>query len=246
LASWKAWNDLQIGTPPNQVYFWSLDGGPMQTYWASPLLDVNNRMRIVMEVLLRNGNPWLASNSLGNFARSQDLNGATWGGLPMVSPFIKSADPAKGSFVFGGLLPKADLETNRPPSAGMIQDVVRRTNLVYYDWEITGPRIEPWLYLGQISRIASRHAQLPMESASITWLRVLSARLDRSTTLITHRGSNQLSFIRRSTAGFTAPELQLLADWLESPRFPRGFYSTLSPPDPAPGGGTSPTAPTSK
>jgi len=246
LAAWKTWNDLQIGAPPSQAFFWSLDGAPMQTYWAAPVPDASNRMRTLMDVLLRNGNPWLASHSMGSFARAPDANGAVWGGLPLASPFIKSVDTATGSFVFGGLLPNAGWETNRPPSSGMIQDVVRRTNLVYYDWEVSGPRIEPWLYIGQVSRLASRHGQLSMESAGIGWLRVLSARLDRSTTLINRTGTNQLSFIRKSTVGLTAPELHLLVDWLESPQFPRGLHSSLSPPDALPGGSTPPTGPTLK
>jgi len=123
----------------------------------------------------------------------------------------------------------------------MIHDVLRRTNLVYYDWEITGPLIESWLYISQVARIAFRHPQLSLESASIAWFRVLSARLDKSATVVTGTGTNQLSFIRKSTAGLTAPELHLLADWLESPQFPRGLHSFLAPPDAPPAGGTLPT-----
>jgi len=40
-----------------------------------------------------------------------------------------------------------------------------------------------------------------------------------------------LTFARKSTLGFTALELHLLADWLESPRFPHGLHTFPAPPD---------------
>jgi hypothetical protein len=104
------------------------------------------------------------------------------------------------------------------------------TNLVYYDWELTGSRIEPCLYLGQVSRVVSRHPQLPLDSLSVSWLKTIEPRLGPCTTTIACTGTNELSFYRKSTAGFTGAELQLLADWLESPQFPHGLYSLLTPP----------------
>src|SRR5437016_4389885 len=38
LSSLKAWNGLQIGGPPNQVYSWALQG-PMRTYFAAAQPD---------------------------------------------------------------------------------------------------------------------------------------------------------------------------------------------------------------
>ncbi|MBI3848828.1 MAG: hypothetical protein HY298_00850 [Verrucomicrobia bacterium] len=243
LASWKKWNDLQVGPPPNQVCFWAMDGVPIQTYFAAPLLQPGGGLRPLADVLLRDGNPWLAAHGVGNFVRASDADAAMWAGLPVLAPFVKAVGAGNDAFAFGGLLPAAGLETNRPPSPGMIHDVLRRTNLVYYDWEVTGPRIESWLYIGQVARLAFRHAQLTMDSASMNWLRVVSSRLDKCTTLVTRTGTNQLSFIRKSTAGLTAPELQLLVDWLESPQFPRGLYSQLVSPAGATPPSTAPAKP---
>jgi len=64
----------------------------------------------------------------------------------------------------------------------------------------------------------------------LKWLRAIQPGLGGSTTIITCAGTNQLSFFRKSTVGFTRAELQLLADWLESPQFPNGLYSLLTPP----------------
>jgi hypothetical protein len=43
--------------------------------------------------------------------------------------------------------------------------------------------------------------------------------------------SGRLVFTRTSTVGFTALELHLLADWMESPQFPRGLHTLLAPPE---------------
>jgi hypothetical protein len=107
----------------------------------------------------------------------------------------------------------------------MLEDLSAQTNLVCYDWELTAPRIESCLFDGQILRMALRHPPLPMDSASVNWLRTVKDRLGNSTTRIALTRPNQLTFDRTSTIGLTGAELNLLADWLESTQFPRGLYS---------------------
>jgi hypothetical protein len=110
---------------------------------------------------------------------------------------------------------------------------------MYFDWEATGQRIEPWLDIGQVARSILRHPQMPIDSAAISWLGAVKPRLGESTTEILQVGTNRLSFNRSSTVGFTAIELHVLADWLESPEFPRGTH-TLStrPAEQPPAAGT--------
>ena len=56
----------------------------------------------------------------------------------------------------------------------------------------------------------------------MAWLKAVAPKLGNCATAVTQTGPDQLSFVRRSTVGFTAVELHALADWLESPQFPRG------------------------
>jgi hypothetical protein len=157
--------------------------------------------------------------------------------MSSIQPFFKFVNTANGGVDFGGLLPDTTPGTNtqdnlyqRPSRSRLFDQMSAQTNLVYYDWELTATRIEPCLYLGQVSRVVSRHAELPLESASAKWLRAIEPRLGDCTTMIACTGTNQLSFFRKSTVGFTGAELQLLADWFESPQFPRGLYSLLTSP----------------
>jgi hypothetical protein len=227
LASWKTWSDLQIGAPPDQLCLWSLAGSPFQFYLAAPLPDAANRMELLTEKLLQNGNAWLASHGYISFDRASDSNGVTWGNLPTIRPFIKSADDG-GGFIFAGLLPDTGAAAGPPPT-GMIRYILSRTNLVYYDWEDSGSQVGSCLYLGQTARQILRLAQLPMNSVSVNWLGMLAPRLGTSATIVSLTETNQLFLLRRSTVGFTGAELQLLDDWLESPQFPRGLHSLLAP-----------------
>ena len=65
----------------------------------------------------------------------------------------------------------------------------------------------------------------------MAWFRAAASKLGNCVTTITKTGPDQLSFARTSSAGFTAVEFNLLADWLESPQFPRGLHTFLPSPD---------------
>ncbi|MDD5141430.1 MAG: hypothetical protein PHY43_14365 [Verrucomicrobiales bacterium] len=219
LAAWQPWRDLQIGTAPDQLFSWSLAGSPYQIYLAAPLLDAKSQVAALTDQLLQKGNPWLATNGYISFDRASDGNGVTWGDLPDIKPFIKSTGAGVDGWLFAGLFPDTN-NAATPPPAGMIQDVLRRTNLVYYDWEVTGPRLQPGLQVAQTARLIARQPQMSMDSASIGWLAMLVPRLGISATIINRTGPAELTLYRRSTIGLTALELHLLADWLESPQFP--------------------------
>lgn len=225
LADWSPWRKLQIAMPPDQFFFWSLAGSPYQTYLAAPFPDANRQVAVLTDQLLQKANPWLATNGYIGFERASDANGVVWGNLPDIKPFIKSAGVDGPGWLFAGLLPETNTVVH-PPPAGMIQDVLNRPGLVYYDWEITGPRLQPAFQLGQFIRQLTRRAPMPMDSASLNWLVVLAPRLGTSATIINLTAPGQLTLVRRSTLGLTAPELQLLAAWLESPQFPDVLHAS--------------------
>jgi hypothetical protein len=218
LAAWPVWRDLQIGAAPDQFCLWSLAGSPYQIYLAAPLRAAASQA--LCDRLMQKGNPWLAANGYISFERAPDGNGVTWGNLPDIKPFIKSAGDDKQGWLYAGLLPDTNSAAT-PPPAGLIQDVLRRTNLVYYDWEVTGPRLQPGLQVAQTTRLILRQPQLSLDSASLAWLGAIIPRLGTSATIVNRTGPAELTLYRRSTLGFTAPELHLLTGWLESPQFPR-------------------------
>jgi hypothetical protein len=227
LASWKTWSDLRIGPPPDQIYSWSAPAGVFQTYFAAPLPAARGEVQALSEHLLQKANPWLAARGYFGFEPGSDSNGVVWGRSSAIRPFVKSAaaDDA-GGVVYGGLIPETEARagTNffyyHPSFPELLDNLSGLTNLVYYHWELTGPRIQSCLYIGQFLSAITRQKPLPLDSTAAVWLKIVQPRLGNTTTALTLTAPNQLSFSRRSTVGFTAAELNFLAAWLESPQFP--------------------------
>jgi hypothetical protein len=236
LASWKPWNQLQIGPPPDQLYIWAPDGLPMQVHFATPLPDAASRMQMLAGVLAEKVNPWLAAHATGRFESTPDSAAVVWTGLELISPTVKHIATAGGDILLGGLMATPDMDANPetgyynpPPLTDLLREMSSRTNLLYYDWEVTGSRIASCLYITQAFRVAFRRPQLPLDSVSAGWLYNVKPRLGNALTEINRTQPNQLALFRKSGTGLTAIELHLLADWLESPQFPQGLR-TLQPP----------------
>jgi hypothetical protein len=230
LAASKIPSFLRMDTVPNQFFLWSKSGLQFQTYAAAPLSNASNYVQNLQDYLETTGNAWLTNNSgLGELRRTTNVNKMKWIKIPYLEPFLESVTLNQGEFVSTGFGPV--IGTNKPMPVELLQQIIYSTNLVAYDWELTGPRIDGLLYITQIMRAALHKAQLPTKGYFIPWFEVLAPKLANSGMTITLTASNQLSFVRTSTIGFSALEIHFLADWLESPQFPAGLHTLRAPPD---------------
>ena len=232
LSSQKQWQDIFPGVPPSQLYFWAENGLPLLSFCAARLPNASNQVSQLAGRLMQQANPWLATNSQGSFQPSTNGNGVIWKDLPLVEPFFESMPGGADDLVYGGLV--REISTSRVP-AGLYPQITGPTNLVAYDWELTGTRAEQWLYFGQFFRMFLLRAQLPAKSASIAWFNAVEYKLGDCASAVTRTGPAQLSLVRRSTVGLNATELHLLADWFESPRFPHGLNTIVGTPEPPAG-----------
>lgn len=227
LSSLKIWNDLQLGAPPKQLYLWALSGIPIQTYFAAAMPDAAKPRSQIASRLLSEGNAWLATNGMGTFQQSSnDVTG--WVGVPFASPHFEVLTNGTVEYLYGGFFPLG--ATTNPLPVELYYAVTNSINLALYDWEITAPRVDGWIFLGQTLRLMLGKPQLPVGSAGLTWLQTAGPKLGNCATRLTLTGTNQLAFARSSSIGFTGFELHLLADWLESPQFPSGLHSLKAPP----------------
>ncbi|MBE0544081.1 MAG: hypothetical protein IH623_22290 [Verrucomicrobia bacterium] len=229
VASLSTWTELQMGSPPNQIFSWAQQGAPMKTYFSAPFADASNRLHRATPIIMQHGTAWLATNGVGKLEPVRERAGVAWSGGPFVSFRLESAATLGGEFVFGGFL--SNVATNLPVPAALLEEVYTPTNLLYYDWEITQARLDAWIFMGQAFRLAFRKAQLPKDSASIAWFKAAAHKLGNAVTVANRIDPQHISFVRRSSAGMTAAELHLLADWLESPQFPKGVHTLLATPD---------------
>jgi len=232
MSALPPWTNLNISVP-NQFYFWGMEGPAVETFFAAPWPDASNAVYILSGRFISVCNPWLASNRMGKLERAVNENGLTWKGFPFLAPFFKSVSWQNNGLVLAGIGPEPAV-TN-PPPVELIREITSQTNLVYYDWEVTGPRILADVYLTQLLRLMGHKAQLPADGLGILWLKALASHLGNSGTEISQKDPTHISFVRKSGIGLTGIELHLLTDWLESPGFPEGLY-TLAAPAPPPYG----------
>lgn len=227
LSSLNAWNDLEIGPPPNQVFTWAMEGTPLATFSAAELPNARQQVEDVSSRLAETLNPWLAAKAWGGLRLAENSCGVIWEGMPFMAPFLQLATNNNGTtFAMGGFFPGGG--TNAPPPE-LFRQVVAVKEVVSYQWEITAQRVEAWLYVGQFARFVSRKAQISKDSVSLAWIKAAGAKLGNGVTVVSRSGSSELSFVRKSGVGLTALELHLLADWLESPEFPYGLHTFVAP-----------------
>lgn len=230
LAAAKIPAFLRMDKAPNQFFLWSQTGLPFQTYVAAPFSNASNYVHDLQDYLENTGNPWLTNNSgLGEIRRTTNVNKMKWIKVPYLEPFLESVTLDQGEFLSAGFGPAAN--TRHPLPVELLQQVIGTTNLVAYDWELSGPRLDDLLYITQIMRAAVHKPQLPTKGNFIPWFDAIATKLGNSGMAITMTGPKELSFVRTSTLGFSALELHFLADWLESPQFPVGLHTLLAPPD---------------
>jgi len=229
LSLLESWHGLRATNTPNQFFSWSLAGAPFLSYAAVPLDNSSAALEAISEPLTNRVGPVLSSQGLGRIVRQSPTN-IVWTGFPFLAPSIVSLETGGGQFLKSSLW--LTPPTNRPPPSELYSVVFSRTNLVLYEWEITAPRIEAWIYLGQLVRIFSGRSQLPLEGAGNAWLKSVGGKLGNCVMAVTAEDKDTLSFTRRSSLGLSSFELHILMDWLESPAFPKGFHSLLVPKPP--------------
>lgn len=226
LTNWPAWKSLQLPTSPNQVFVWGMKGVPIQDFVAAPWPNAAAAVQALGGDLIQWANPPLGSRRFGGFEFT-NADEVIWRGAPFSSPRMRSTIETSGPFVVGGLVPLIDNGLVPPPE--LWKQLFSRTKLAYYDWELTGPRLQQCLYLTQLARLIIQKAQMAPSSATPQWLEVAAPKLSNCITLLSEPAPRHLSIIRRSSFGLTALELHALADWLESAAFPHGLHTLLTP-----------------
>jgi hypothetical protein len=215
-----------VGAAPNQLFCWAQGGSPFLDYAAAPTVEANSTMAKLGPAIMDAFNPLLATNRMGKWERAKDSDGVVWSRSPIIAPWLKSIALPEGYFLFAGLSPLA--VTNTPPPSGTLQELFNKSNIAYFDRELTGPRVDASMFVSQLFRVIFRREQLPPEANAVKWLKAAGPMLGNSSTTLTKTGPAELSLSRSSTLGLTALELQLMADWMESSQFPLRLHSAVA------------------
>jgi hypothetical protein len=205
--------------PPNQLYFWAQDKFPFQTFWAFPANDVTNTLIRVGERAPRLLSEDWQSRGKAQISWNSTNQQVFWDRLMGVTPYLRPARDVGREFVVGGLFPTLTL-TNSFPSE-LLSQFSGRTNLLYYDWEITQTRLYQWWVTAQLFAVISEQGQLHTNTAGLPWLMKVGPLLGETVTEITANAPREWTMERKSHIGLTGIELVALVRWLENIHFPR-------------------------
>lgn len=230
LASSGYWNEARFGLPPNQACFWSQNGSAPLHFFAIPTTNASNQFRLISDALIQDVNPAMAAHAtvfhtpMGKFEKQANAQRVRWRGVPLISPNLEVESVGGNSFITGGLF--ANVRTNSPMPEELLKQFRTDSNLLFYDWEITGPVEYRLIQVSQIGRFVFGRSRLSMtNNAALPWLVAISGKLGNSGTSIRRADEHTLTLSRLSTIGLTAFELHLLTEWLESPKFPIGLFT---------------------
>jgi hypothetical protein len=216
----ESWTGKSSGLP-NQFCCWALSRIPFQTFVAMPALDATNLLRNLGTSLPKALNSRVPENAGALIVATNGVS-MVWTGMPFATPYMIPVEDSGQSFVLAGLFPNTT-HTNGPP-AELLGQFIGKSDLIYYDWEITQERALQWRYMDDLFHIVLLPSHKPLVSsnlASISWLANISTNLGNSVTEVKW-ATNRIDFARKSSIGFTGVELELLVNWLELPQFPEG------------------------
>lgn len=229
LPEFKEW---ELKSAPNQLFTWARSDVPYNLLAAAPMPDASNTVVRIAPHALHTLGTNIAKAGVGRIAFTTNRTEIGWVGMPILVPFVRPAPEAGDDFLlFGsmaGIIPQGP-NTN-PPPAELLNQFLPRTNLVYYDWEITEAKLAQWVPIFQLSAMLSSTPSLPPSAAAHGWLRAVSPKLVNTITEVTASSPTELKAVRRSDLGLTAIELTLLARWLDNPAFPAFAYPTNAMP----------------
>jgi hypothetical protein len=221
----------------DQFYFWSMGELAFQSYAAWPALDPSNTMKTLSAQAIDELNPKLEKLDGTELTWKPKMSRLIWSKLELIAPSVAPAPASNGQFLVAALFP---LTSGKGPAPQALWDQVKgRTDLVYYDWELTGPRLKHLLSVTQVVPVlqmldvgprepfqtitvpakpgdkAPAHPVVdPRLSLEELWLANLAPFLGNTVTEVTRTNPNELTVVRNSPFIFSSLELVLLSHWL--------------------------------
>jgi hypothetical protein len=216
---------------PNQLFLWNEDSSPFSIYAAA---KVDNAPAFIKDVAVALSTKGL----MGRLELNTNTHALSLFGLPVSVPFLRLAHTNDQNFVYAGAIPFSEF-TGNPIPAELVQQFVTRTNLLVYDWELTGPRLTQIRPIAQFAAMGSGLRIPTYSDGASKWLIALRDKFQNAITEVALVNAREVSLTRRSDLGFSALELAALAQWIG------GKETTMDalPPVAFPATGPAPSAP---
>jgi hypothetical protein len=215
---------LQLPMLPNQACSWSMASIPYIVSAACPMPNSSNTIWQGLQ-----GLPTLLTNygrPVGQMTWITNSGQLVWQGLPFIGPTAKPLFDGGVEFLHTSILPPP-AAGRKPPAA--LFSFMSRTNLAYYDWEITEERVNAWRYIYQVGLLVFGRVGPDTNAPTQRLMDDLSSgkRLANCVTEVTVTGPSELTVVRNSPVGLTGLEIVNFLRWVDTPHFPFTY-------DPAP------------
>ncbi|MBI2946491.1 MAG: hypothetical protein HYY23_02525 [Verrucomicrobia bacterium] len=213
--------ELGVEPVPNQLLTWGDSHAPFQIMAAARVKKATNLLARFVTEWMPKINASLDELGAGGLECQTNRSAIFWRGLaPVLVPYVRLASEPGQDFLEAGIFPVEKPPANPPPTE-LLEQLTGRTNLLYYDWEITQER------LGQLRAVTphlSTFLDMPTLETGLTsskWLDAIQAKLVNTVTEITVQSPRELRLVRSSEIGLNGLELVAFAHWFESTNFPK-------------------------
>jgi hypothetical protein len=211
--------DLKLDPIPDQLYAWAMFGVPFETCIATPVANGTNFLEQVGSRLISQENSNLLAHGLGQLGWNETRTSLNWTGIPpIVSPYLSAACATNGDFALLGFFPSVPRTAMPPPE--LFNQVTSKTNLLYYDWEITGERVGQWWNFITLYYILRHQPISAVEAPAQKWIQAISSKVGNCVTEVTLTAPNELTLLRKSPLGLSSAELANLLHWEDANGFP--------------------------
>jgi hypothetical protein len=218
----------------NQLFCWASRELALLNYAAWPVANASNALRKLGDESPAILNPILQARHLTQLSWSPKKDHLLWDLPPITVATVQATNTNSGDFLLAKLF---SMEPAYNPASDQLWAAFQdRTDMVYYDWELTGPRLLQWRLLTELLPVfpkptpadnaryqaAAKNAKPPVlpgeprTPLDITewWLSELTPALGNTVTTVTRTSPTELTVVRSSSFLLTGLELVLLSHWL--------------------------------
>ncbi len=132
----------------NQFYGWALGMMPLESYLAWPVPDATKALKKLTADLPPLFNPILKKVNSSQLSWQPRTDTLVLTGLNVVAPALAATRVNQTDYMLLSLLP--NIPPSKPAPAALWKELETRENLVYYDWELTGQRLQQMRMLPQM------------------------------------------------------------------------------------------------
>jgi hypothetical protein len=212
---------LGLNPMPNQLFVWALADTPFQTYTAIPVLQGSNTLVRMAGQLPEFIKACFPPNGVGTVVMHTNNAVIHWRGLPFIIPYLLNEAGPGGDYLTGGFFPTS-MTNVAPMPPQLAAQVQNRTNLLFYDWEITQERLTQLQILVPLLCLLGPDPGLPAATPEArahleriaNWIRAIAPRLGNTITEAVVDSPRELTILRKSHVGLNSWELIALSRWL--------------------------------